>query len=100
MKLLEGDGLAALAEPSPEFPRLASFDFATATSTLGPAQSLIAGPDELSWIKGDVVARLQPMNSPIAPIWEAEEAEILSHPDVAAAVDASLPEIEAWERTL
>jgi hypothetical protein len=29
-----------------------------------------------------------------------EEAHILGHPDVVAAVDAALPELEAWERTL
>jgi hypothetical protein len=60
---------------------------------------LILVTDE-QWLEDDIVAAVRPMNRPISVIDDIEEARILSHPDVVAAIDAALPEIDAWERTL
>ena len=97
LKLTEGNGIAALAEPIMDFPRFVAFG--NATNALGSSQSLIVTTDE-QWLGRDIVATVRPMNRSLIVIDEIEEARILSHPDVVAAIDASLPDIEAWERTL
>jgi hypothetical protein len=97
LKLTEGNGIAALAEPIMDFPR--TVPFGNATSVLGSSQSLIVVTDE-QWLEGDIVAIIRPMNRSLLAMDDIEEARILSHPDVVAAIDAALPDIEAWERTL
>jgi hypothetical protein len=56
-------------------------------------ESLLPEPRE-----GLVVAA--PKNSSAAVSRTDEEARILSNPDVVAAVEAALPDLEAWEQTL
>lgn len=96
MQLAEGNGIAALAEPNMDIPRVARFN--NTTTTLD-THGLATTADELSWI-GDTRVAARPMNPTIMMMWMTEEAEILSHPDVAAAVEAALPDLEDWEHTL
>ncbi len=97
LKLWEGDGLAALAEPSRDFSLSAAFSNATGVLVASP---LIEAGNESVWIPGEAVASVRSMNRPVVGITAEEEAEILRHPDVVAAVEAALPEIEDWERAL
>jgi hypothetical protein len=97
LKLTEGNGIAALAEPMADFSRRAGFG--NATNTVGPARSLLVSNDEQAWIS-DIVAIARPMNLSVAVINAEEEAQILSLPDVAVAVGAAIPDLEAWEQTL
>lgn len=96
MQLVEGNGIAALAEPNMDIPRVVRFN--NTTNTLD-THGLTTITDELSWI-GDTLVTVRPMNPTITMMWATEEAEILSHPDVAAAVEAALPDLEDWEHTL
>jgi hypothetical protein len=91
--LRESNSIAALPPESiTEAPHLA-----TCTNGIGVFIVTIgAAPEE--WMERDYVAATHRENRSMAPMDEAEEARILSHPDVAAAIDAALPEIEAWER--
>lgn len=97
LTLTEGNGLAALAEPIADFPRSAGFG--NTTNTFGSSQSLCISTDEQTWIS-DVVGFVRSMNRSVAVISAEEEAQILSHPDVVAAVDAAVFDLEAWEQTL
>jgi hypothetical protein len=97
-RLIQSNGMAALAEPCTDFPALTRFS--NATNVLGASQSLITPTDELSWFGGATAVGVPPLNRSFALVTAAEEAEILTHPDIAAAVDATLPQLEAWERTL
>jgi hypothetical protein len=97
LTLTEGNGIGALAEPIMDFPR--SPRIGNTTNTLGASQSLIATTDEHTWI-GEAVAFFRPMNRSVAMISATDEAQALSHPDVVAAIEAAIPELEAWERDL
>jgi len=97
LKLTEGNGIAALPEPIADFPRPAGFG--NATNTFGSSQSLFVSTDEQAWIS-DIVAFVRPLNRSVAVIGAEEEAQILLHPDVAAAVAAAISDLEAWEQTL
>jgi hypothetical protein len=57
---------------------------------------IIGAPEE--WMEREYVSVAQRENRSIPPMDETEESRILSHPDVVAAIDTALPEIEAWER--
>jgi hypothetical protein len=98
VKLSEGNGIAALVEPDADFAR--PIKFGNSTNTLAVSGSLIGAVDEDLWIGGAALSVVQPMNRSIALISEAEELEILSHVEVAEAVTAALPDVEAWEHTL
>lgn len=91
LELREGNGIAALAQPITDVPDVAICRNGTAILAIKLAT------DE-DWIGQDVMAAIRPANRPIVPMSESEEARILSHPDVAAAIETVLPEIEAWER--
>jgi hypothetical protein len=95
VQLLEGDGIAALAKPIAEAHALAMYANGT-TMHAGVQLTIGAPPEEL--IEQDIVAVAHHGNLAIPTMSEAEEARILSHPDVAVAIDAALPGIEAWER--
>jgi hypothetical protein len=95
LELEEGNGIAALAKPSTEVRDIARW--ANGTTVWAGGGVTIAVKDE-DWMRQDAVAVTHPANRPIVPMDEAEEARILSHPDVVAAIETVLPEIEAWER--
>lgn len=98
LKLYEGNGLAALPESSADF--ALSSAWRNSTGTLLRPRLLIEVGDENVWIRDEVVAQVRPMNRPVVGIAAEDEAEILQHPEVVAAVDAALPDIEDWERSL
>jgi hypothetical protein len=49
---------------------------------------------------GTVLVITSLKNESVAAERAAEERRILLHPDVVAAIEAALPDLEAWERTL
>jgi hypothetical protein len=51
-------------------------------------------------IEGEQTAVDHPTNRPVRSMDEAEEERVLTHPEVVAAIDAALPDVEAWEREL
>lgn len=48
----------------------------------------------------DGIVRDAPSNMTASVTRASEEARVLSHPDVVAAIEDALPDLEAWERTL
>ena len=90
--LSEGNGIAALAT-------LIEEGSARGMSNGAVVNTPPFGEKPEAWIEKDAIyfghvhANLLTL-----PMSEAEEARILSHPDVAAAIDATLPEIEEFER--
>lgn len=95
LKLTEGNGIAALGEPLVDFPRISWASNAAPPATA--SQPIFIVTDE-AFLDIDVVAPIRPGNRPVVGMDAAEEERILKHPDVVAAIDATLPAIEAWER--
>jgi hypothetical protein len=95
VELFEGNGIAALPKPVEEGSGVVEY---------GNGKMLVAGLPTFgekaeAWIEKDIVyPPHHHANLVTPPMNEAEEARILTHPDVAAAIDATLPEIEAFER--
>jgi hypothetical protein len=94
--LKESNSIAALPPESvTEAPHLSAG--ANGMDVLIGTQVIIsAAPEE--WMEREYVGFVKRENRSLLPMDEGEESRILSDPDVAAAIDAALPEIEAWER--
>jgi hypothetical protein len=58
------------------------------------------GAELLDTGQHDLIAVIPPRNVTAQISKAAEEARILSHPDVVAAIAEALPDLESWEKTL
>jgi hypothetical protein len=96
LELEEGNSIAALPKPLTEPQELTLM----VNGTMLPAGALmmVEAPPEDSLELDFLAVAHHHANRLITPMAEAEEERILSHPDVAAAIETVLPEIEAWER--
>jgi hypothetical protein len=92
MQLTEENALEILAKPRSETLRPAG--------PIAAWQPLLRTPDELAWISDSALVASRSRNQFIELIGGADEATVLSHPDVIAAIDAALPDIDAWGNTL
>lgn len=72
-KLIDGQGMAALAEPVASLPLPTIFSNAT-RYTLGGTPTLVSS-DELCWIAGDVPAVVRSMNRSVTLVSPLDEAE-------------------------
>jgi hypothetical protein len=61
---------------------------------------LIRPTAELPLFAEDAFAIIPPLNSTESVAKAKEETYALAHPEVIAAIDAAMPDIEAWEKTL
>jgi hypothetical protein len=91
MQLTEENALEILARPRPEISHR--------TSPMAAWQSLLGVPDE-AWISDSALLASRSGNQIVEIVDADHEATVLGHPDVIAAIDAALPDIDAWGRTL
>jgi hypothetical protein len=61
---------------------------------------LIRTAAETPLLAEDAFAILPPLNSTESVAKVKEETYALAHPEVIAAIEAAIPDIEAWEKTL
>jgi hypothetical protein len=91
--LAEGNEIASPVRPTLRY--IGPVRLGNGAGALGAQQPLIATDDE-AWIYEIAVTGHRPCPQ-VHVVHEDEEAAILSHPDVTAAVNEILPDIEAWE---
>lgn len=97
VELLEGNGIAALAKPVEESSGMAIRE--NGMLLIGIAERPPAASETAEgWVEQDFASVTGTANTATPAMSEAEEARILADPDVAEAIDATLPEIEAFER--
>jgi hypothetical protein len=64
-------------------------------------QPLLTGPlAELPFPTEEAFATISPLNSIESVAKVKDETYALAHPEVIAAIEAAIPDIEAWEKTL
>ncbi len=95
---MEGTESAIFSWPS----RWADAAIPVGENTMPAFRPLLASYDEESLLPEprEVLIVVPPKNSSATVSRTDEEARILANPDVVAAVEAALPDLEAWEQTL
>ncbi len=105
MHVTEGDGVMESFGAMPTFTRplrLANARVVTGNVATSSFQPLIAMRDDEPLIpeQHDVIVVAAPANTTANVGRASEEARVLAHPDVVAAIGDAIPDLEAWEKTL
>jgi hypothetical protein len=66
----------------------------------GQQPALIALAEPVSYGQREKTIIAMPLNRTARVSRATEEARVLAHPDVIAAIESALPDLEAWEDTL
>ena len=91
------DGMASFVPPL----RLANAVVVGGAPIASAFQPLMTRPGaELSFPAEETFAIIPPLNSTESVAKVKEETYALAHPEVVAAIEAAIPDIEAWEKTL
>jgi hypothetical protein len=99
MDLIEGGGVATEGLGAASvFGRPMRFGSPFGGHGQQPALLVLAEPASFGQCKPTVIAA--PANRTARVSRATEEARVLSHPDVIAAIESALPDLEAWEGTL
>ena len=99
MDLIEGGGVATEGLGSASvFGRPMRFGSHFGAHGQRPALLALTEPVSFVQVKPTIIAA--PANRTARVSRATEEARVLAHPDVIAAIESALPDLEAWEGTL